>query len=142
MQAMQAWLVRYLDCRKEIQRDCAAIRRWQREAEGGTQRLDFTGGRTRGGARESRVEKAVCEMLSLREYLPEKVQRMVHLRREIAGALDTLPEARLRLILQYRYFHGLTFARIGEKMGYCEYYVSVLHKAALKTLEQGESRAG
>ena len=133
------WLTRYLGCRREIERDCRAIRRWRQLAEGAAPQMDSSAG-GKSPRRESQLEKAVCELMEIREELPNKVGKLPKLRREIAEVIGVLPDKRLQLVLQYRYFHGLSFAALGKKVGYCEYYVSVLHKNALELLSLSEEK--
>ena len=73
------------------------------------------------------------------EHAPDReIDRQVDDRKNMERAIQTVPDERLRLLLEYRYFDQLSWEELAEKMNYSYQHVFRLHKQALKALQVAE----
>ncbi len=130
------FLGRYADNERAIGRLEEELCRWESRAEKITGSFSHTPSH-RG---DDRLQSAVDEMLELRDLLYDRLVDSTELRRQIALAVSTVPEQRLRLLLEYRYIDDLTWEAVAAALA-CDYRWTLrLHDRALAlmALPQGD----
>lgn len=73
--------------------------------------------------------------MELEEKIHLDEQRLISLREEIFGKIDTLENVTERLVLRYRYLMFMPWKEIAAKMGYSRQWIFAKHNDALKSLE-------
>ena len=129
-QEKKEYLSRYRLAGREVQRLEEDIQRLEAQATAITPRY----GSEPGGRAGDKIQGAVDKILELQVRLAEKLEEQIALRREIEGAIDTLPELRLRQIMRYRYIEGWTWEKVAEQMEVSNVHIFRLHSSALKKL--------
>ncbi len=121
------FLSQYADNEREIKRLEEEICRWESRAEKVT--TSFSHAPSHSG--EDRIQSAVDEIVELRNLLYDHLVDATELRRQIAQAISTVPEQRLRLLLEYRYIDDLTWEAVASALA-CDYRWTLrLHDRAL-----------
>lgn len=87
-----------------------------------------------GGSEQERLADKVIDLR--RKYL-EVQAALIEEQLAIEVAIESL-EPIQRILLRYRYIDGMTWARIGRKMGYGDAQVFRIHTEALQALESAE----
>ena len=82
-----------------------------------------------------RVGEITAKIVDLEREINEEIDRSVDIQREIRRSISTVPEQRLRTILEYRYINGLTFEQIAVKMNYSYKQTCRLHGKALSEIK-------
>lgn len=77
---------------------------------------------------------AAVQISRLEEKMNREIERLVALGESIQKSIDQVPDVTLRLLLKYKYIHGMTWEEVSEKMGYTYRWVLRLHKKALREL--------
>lgn len=131
----------YRELLAEARRLSEELARWRSIAERVTPPPPGARVTMAGGAGGGRIETAVEHIDTLRESLAARLAALAAQRACIERAIDAVPEARLRLLLQYRYLDGLTWEAIAEKMGLSSQWVHVLHRRALCQLHAEDLRS-
>ena len=115
------------DNERELRRLEEEINRWESRA----QRMTSSFSHAPAHRGEDRIQSAVDEMVELRNLLYERLVDATELRRGIGLAISTVPEQRLRLLLEYRYIDGLTWEEVAAALT-CDYRWTLrLHDRAL-----------
>lgn len=79
-------------------------------------------------------------ILQLEEEADREIDALVALKGEIRRAIRTVEDPTLRLLLEYRYIHGLTWEQTADRMSYNDRWVRRLHGKALEMLETGPGK--
>lgn len=90
-------------------------------------------GETVGGGTWDRYD-LVDEIVDQGREIDEDIDRLLALRREIEATIRTVPEDRLRLVLEHRYLTKDTWEAIAEKLYYDERHVRRIHNRALEVI--------
>ncbi len=130
-QEKKAWLGRYRQLDQRIGQLAEEISLWRSRAQKITPSYE---GQPRGGG-EDRLQSAVEMILQLEKEADREIDALVALKGEIRRAIRTVEDSTLRLLLEYRYIHGLTWEQVAERMGYDQRWVYRLHGKALNCLE-------
>ncbi|HWP52013.1 MAG TPA: hypothetical protein VN626_10000 [Clostridia bacterium] len=132
------FLGQYADNEREIRRLEEEICRWESRAEKMTS--SFSHAPSHRG--EDRIQSAVDEMVELRGLLYERLVDATELRRQIARAISTVSEQRLRLLLEYRYIDSLTWEQVSAALT-CDYRWTLrLHDRALAAILGPSCKSG
>lgn len=124
------FLSRYADNEREIRRLEEEISRWESRAEKVTS--SFSHAPSHCG--EDRIQSAVDEIVELRNLLYDRLVDATELRRQIAQSISSVPEQRLRLLLEYRYIDDLTWEAVASALA-CDYRWTLrLHDRALAAI--------
>lgn len=107
------FLSQYGDNEREIKRLEADMACWESRAEWVTSAYSPTP--ARGGAGD-RIQTAVESVLEVRAMLYDRLVDAAELRRRIQAAIDTVPDARLRTLLAYRYIDGRKWESISDEL--------------------------
>lgn len=125
----------YGDNERELRRLEEEISRWESRAE----RMTSSFSHAPAYRGEDRIQSAVDEMVELRNLLYERLVDATELRRCIGLAISTVPEQRLRLLLEYRYIDGLTWEEVAAMLT-CDYRWTLrLHDRALALMVAPDS---
>lgn len=90
-----------------------------------------------GGTQEdSPREKSIVKMFDLEDEINADIDRLVNLKREIIGVINSVDQAEHHLLLELRYLSYKTWEDIAERMNYSYRQVHRLHGQALDNLEQ------
>lgn len=121
------FLSRYADNEREIRRLEEELCRWESRAQKMTSSFSHTPSH-RG---DDRIQSAVDQIVELRNLLYDRLVDATELRRQIALSVSTVPEQRLRLLLEYRYIDDLTWEAVAAAIA-CDYRWTLrLHDRAL-----------
>lgn len=112
----KAWLGRYRQLDQRIGQLAEEISLWRSRAQKITPSYE---GQPRGGG-EDRLQSAVEMILQLEEEADREIDALVGLKGEIRRAIRTVEDSTLRMLLEYRYIHGLTWEQIADRMSYNE----------------------
>ncbi len=127
----KTWLGRYRLAGQEVRRLTEEIARWEAQAAALTPRYSGNPG---GGKAESAIQRAVEEMLALREELAAELRRQVVIRREIEEAVGRVEDPRLQALLRLRYMEGWRLGKIAEIWKNDYRWVQRLHNQAIENL--------
>lgn len=118
----------YREGELELTRLQEEIARWKRK------RKQLSGGKK--AEEESEQAKLAGRMIrSLKQRETQRLRQMVIFRQNFEELVGSGMDQKLGLVLRYRYLEGLTFERIGQRMGYGQRWVRRLHEKALSMLE-------
>lgn len=81
------------------------------------------------------IEDKVIAILAEKEKLLQKMYEVALEANEISELIDTLPDERMRTIMQYRYILGMKWEEVAYKCGYAWAQTHKLHSEALMILE-------
>lgn len=127
-----AWLRSYRLLWEEIRQLTAELARWRSIAErtapalAGVRCAALNGGR---------IETAVEKLDGLRAQLAESLAALSARRCAMEAVLDSVPDARARLLLRYRYIDGLPFESVAARLHLSVRRVLQLHRAAVIALD-------
>ena len=127
----KTWLGRYRLAGQEVRRLTEEIARWEAQAAALTPRYSGNPG---GGKAESAIQRAVEEMLALREELAAELRGQVAIRREIEEAVGRVEDERLRELLRLRYLEGWRLEKIAAAWRYDYRWIRRLHRKALEAV--------
>lgn len=122
------FLQQYRTAETEEQRLELEIERWQARAAKMTAGYEST---PSGGGDGRSLERAVGHIDALIRQLTGQRDRLARLRQEIGVAIDSVPEPKLRELLQMRYIDGMTFEKIAVEMNYSYVHICRMHGQAL-----------
>ena len=85
--------------------------------------------------RHARLDESVAKLVDAQQETSAEIDRLVQLRAEISGVIDSIQDDTLHYILYSKYINGEPFEQIAVDLHY--HYVSVcrLHGAALKRIK-------
>lgn len=82
-----------------------------------------------------RIGEITDRIVDLEREINEDIDRSIDLQREIRAAIATVPEVRLRTLLELRYINCLTLEKIAVRMDYCYMQICRLHGKALTAVK-------
>ena len=82
-----------------------------------------------------RIGEITDRIVDLEREINEDIDRSIDLQREIRAAIATVPEVRLRTLLELKYINCLTLEEIAVRMGYCYMQICRLHGKALTAVK-------
>lgn len=82
-----------------------------------------------------RIGEITARIVDLEREINEDIDRSIDLQREIRAAIATVPEVRLRALLELKYINCLTLEEIAVRMGYCYMQICRLHGKALTAVK-------
>ena len=107
------------------------IKMWRAKAEKITPSISDL---PKGNSGENKIEIAVEHISQLEGKISRDIDRLAYLRESIEKSIDAVPDITFRLLLKYRYIHGMTWEEIAVKMGYNYRWILRLHGRALTQL--------
>ena len=102
----------------------------------------FQAERISGTPQHSPMEDAVTKLVDLEYEINEDIDRLVDLKREMAGLIAKISNPSHRVLLELRYFGGNTWEDISSKMSYDLSWVCRLHGRALQEVEVIRDKKG
>lgn len=127
-QEKKEFLQQYIAAEAEERRLELEIERWRARAAKMTAGYEST---PSGGGDGRSLERAVARIDELIRQLTSQRDRLARLRQEIGAAIDSVPEPKLRELLQMRYIDGMTFEKIAVEMNYSYVHICRMHGQAL-----------
>lgn len=125
------WLSRFRKSEAELNRLYDEQARWRAKAEKVTQRiLPMPPGIPSG----NRVQDAVERISAVESSINHEIMEQCKERDEVTAAINTVPNATLRMVLKMRYIDGMTFEQIAVSMNYTFRHIIRLHGQALHVL--------
>ena len=91
-------------------------------------------GMPKGGGERDALADGMDKLIALDREINSRVDQFIDLRREIEGAIATVPNSTQRRLLRLRYLHGMSGDRVAVEMGYELRWVYRIHGRALTEL--------
>ena len=129
-QEKKAWLGRYRQLDQRIGQLLEEISVWRERAQKTTPSHDGLP-QTQG---QDSLPSAVDMIVQLEKETNQEIHKLARLKKEIQSAIQTVEEPSLRLLLEYRYIHSLTWDQVAQRMNYDVRQVYRLHGTALSKL--------
>ena len=82
-----------------------------------------------------RIGEITARIFDLEREINEDIDRSIDLQREIRAAIATVPEVRLRTLLEYKYINLLTLEETAVRMNYSYPQICRLHGRALQSVK-------
>lgn len=82
-----------------------------------------------------RIGEITARIVDLEHDINEDIDRSIDLQREIRAAIATVPEVRLRTLLEYKYINLLTLDETAVRMNYSYPQICRLHGRALQSVK-------
>ena len=82
-----------------------------------------------------RIGEITARIVDLEREINEDIDRSIDLQREIRTAIATVPEVRLRTLLEYKYINLLTLDETAVRMNYSYPQICRLHGRALQSVK-------
>lgn len=82
-----------------------------------------------------RIGEITARIVDLEREINEDIDRSIDLQREIRAAIATVPEMRLRTLLEYKYINLLTLDETALRMNYSYPQICRLHGRALRSVK-------
>ena len=82
-----------------------------------------------------RIGEITARIVDLEREINEDIDRSIDLQREIRAAIATVPEARLRTLLEYKYINLMTLGETAVRMNYSYPQICRLHGRALQSVK-------
>lgn len=83
---------------------------------------------------EAPFVKCLKKIDEIQRNVEDKISDMLQIKEEISMAIDQLENGEERLLLRYRYLHGLSWEEIEQKMFVSKSTVHRIHGSALQNL--------
>ncbi len=128
----KAFLRRYRDNEREIKRLEEEIARWESRAEKVTASYSLAPAH---GSDGDKVQVAVDNIAEVKAMLYDRLTDATELRRSIQAAIDTVEDARLRNLLEYRYIDGQRWEEVAVHMGVSWQHIHRMHADSLHVIE-------
>jgi DNA-directed RNA polymerase specialized sigma subunit len=126
-----AWLQRYQEAGKELDRLFAEKNRWRSIAEkAGASIVPIA----RGSDGSTAMEKAIENIEAIDNKISFRAGQMRELRRDVLVAIDELGDSNARTLLRFRYINGESFEDIAERMGYSVRQIYRIHTDAINSV--------
>ncbi len=129
--AKKTFLSRYGNNEREIKRLEEDIACWKSRAERVTASYSLTPGH--GGG--DKIQTAVENVIEVHAMLYDKLIDAAELRKGIQVAIDTVQDARLRTLLEYRYIDGRKWEHIADDLSIDFRHTLRLHCRALTQMK-------
>ena len=85
-----------------------------------------------------RYKQFVDAFAEAREQEANRIAEDLQLKREIEAAVRSLPDPRLRAVLQMHFFEKKTYREIADELNYSEIYIRKLCKEGLEAIQVPE----
>ena len=131
-QEKKAWLLRYWNLDRLIDRKIAEIAKWTRRA---TKMSAPSDGMPRGSSVSDTVGQAVAKIADLQAEINREIDQLVDLRREIEDAIYTVDDPVLQELLERRYIGGDKWEAIAVSMHYSWRNILRKHGKALSAIK-------
>lgn len=82
-----------------------------------------------------RIGEITVRIVDLEREINEDIDRSIDLQREIRAAIATVPDVRLRTLLEYKYINLLTLDETAVRMNYSYPQICRLHGRALQSVK-------
>lgn len=82
-----------------------------------------------------RIGEITARIVDLEREINEDIDRSIDLQRDIRAAIATVPEMRLRTLLEYKYINLLTLDETAVRMNYSYPQICRLHGRALQAVK-------
>lgn len=82
------------------------------------------------------MEDAVAELVDLERRVIDNIHKMVCIKDEIKGVIDTLSSSDERHVLSYRYINGMKWEEMAVRLSYSWRQMHRIHSRALKSVEK------
>ena len=128
-----AWLRRYRQALRDEARLRDRIKAVRSRAESTTQALRPVVGGSQDG---TKVERCTELLDQYQRELQEQLKESERIRAEIEAAINALPSALQRDVLQARYIDGLPVWRTANRLHISESWVKQIHRTAIENLER------
>lgn len=129
-QEKKAYLSGYKAGLLEIEQLEEEIKRLGAQAEG----MRSMGGGVAGSSGDNPMQACIDQMLEFQRMLTERLAENMKLRGSIENSIAAVEDAKLRLLLRYRYIEGMKWEEISLRMNYDYRWVLRLHGQALSQL--------
>lgn len=90
---------------------------------------------THSSAPYDRIGEITARIVDLEREINEDIDRSIDLQRGIRAAIATVPEVRLRTLLEYKYINLLTLDETAVRMDYSYPQICRLHGRALQAVK-------
>ena len=127
-----AWLRGYRTAALEVERLRGEIERWRSLAEKVTPTLS---GLPRGSVEGSRTEISIEKINGYCARLADTLTVLVERCAAIERAIRSVPDERLRLLLQYRYIDGMRFESVAAWLKLSVKWTRQLHDRAIEQIK-------
>lgn len=87
------------------------------------------------GTYSDRVGRTAARIIDLDREINEEIDRLVEIKIQIRGMIDTLHDSTQRTILERHYILHESWEVIAEKVGYSPRHITRLHNQAITALE-------
>lgn len=131
-QEKKAWLLRYWNLDRLIDRKGAEIATWTERA---TKMSAPSNGMPRGSSVSDTVGQAVAKIADLQAEINREIDQLVDLRREIEDAIYTVDDPILQELLERRYIDGDKWEEIAVSMHYSWRNILRKHGKALSAVK-------
>lgn len=128
----KAYLYRYRNLEKSIERLMEEAERWRLKAEKMTQTISDM---PHGGDGEDQRELAICSMIDCAREATEKANEQMVMKREIEKTIESVEDDDLELLLAYRYIDGQRWEAITQLLQCSWRQVHYLHAKALQKIK-------
>ena len=131
-QEKKAYLERYGEVDREIDRLCEELSRWRAVA---TKITPVLSQEPAGGHEgENQIELAVEKIIALEGQINASIDRALEIKKQVEEAIQTVQDGTLREVLIQRYILGKKWGQIAVHMNYTYQWTCSLHGKALKEL--------
>ena len=81
---------------------------------------------------EAPFVKCVLRIIELEQKINEEIDRLVALKEQMRGVIDTVKDKDEQMVLRYRYIHNMTWEQIGDELRADRTTVYRWHNTALR----------
>ena len=81
---------------------------------------------------EAPFVKCVLRIIELEQKINEEIDRLVALKEQMRGVIDTVKDKDEQMVLRYRYIHNMTWEQIGDELRANRTTVYRWHNTALR----------
>lgn len=134
-QEKKQWLLRYWDCRNDLDSLIEEQKEWRARVTRITPSLNGTPG---GGSERGATEAGAIKLAELDGEIDAQLRRCKAVRQETLSAIGRVKDPTLRSLLRLRYINALRFEKIADRMHYSVRWVLKLHGRALDQLRVKE----
>jgi hypothetical protein len=84
---------------------------------------------------QDNIGDIVARIVDMSRDIDDKIDRLASIKQDVEAAIDSVDNATLRTLLQYRYICDWTWERIAVQMGYTYRNITYLHGKALVAID-------
>lgn len=92
--------------------------------------------RVSGTKQRSPMENAIVKLIDLEHEIDRDIDKLVDLKREIIGVINSVQQPEFHLLLELRYLSYKTWEEIAEMMNYSWRNIHYVHSKALRAIER------